>query len=153
MSYKQFGIIQVLQRSPILQASNWSGTFFCCFLQQTASRKTQLLPGSDTGFLYLASSTHSKRAIWYLLSMILHTVFLFTCFTRSKNVSMDEGQRQLVLSASGSLQQPPITNTCTYRHMMGHVWTSLIQRMNVEWSEIDSIMPLLNDRTFALVLN
>ena len=37
------------------------------------------------------------------------------------------------------------------RHMMGHVWTSLIQGMNVEWS--DSIMPLLNDRTFALVLN
>ena len=24
----QFGIIQVLQRSPILQTSNWSGTFF-----------------------------------------------------------------------------------------------------------------------------
>ena len=25
---KQFGIIQSLQRSPILQTSNWSGTFF-----------------------------------------------------------------------------------------------------------------------------
>ena len=100
----------------ILQNSNWSGTF-CCFLQQTASRKTQLLPGSDTGFLYLASSTHSKRAIWYLLSMILHTVFLFTCFTRSKNVSMDEGQRQLVLSASGSLRQPPAASNNKYLYI------------------------------------
>ena len=26
--YNQFGIIQVLQRSPILQTSNWPGTFF-----------------------------------------------------------------------------------------------------------------------------
>ena len=26
--YNQFGIIQVLQRSPIPQTSNWSGTFF-----------------------------------------------------------------------------------------------------------------------------
>ena len=25
-------------RFPILQTSNWSGTFFCCFLQQTGSR-------------------------------------------------------------------------------------------------------------------
>ena len=28
IQYNQFGIIQVLQRSPILQTSNWSGTFF-----------------------------------------------------------------------------------------------------------------------------
>ena len=35
--YNQFGIIQVLQRSPTLQTSNWSGTFFCCFLQQSDS--------------------------------------------------------------------------------------------------------------------
>ena len=35
--YNQFGIIQVLQRSPISQTSNWSGTFFCCFLQKTGS--------------------------------------------------------------------------------------------------------------------
>ena len=34
--YNQFGIIH-LRRSPILQTSNWSGTFFCCFLQQTGS--------------------------------------------------------------------------------------------------------------------
>ena len=33
--YNQFGIIQVFQRSPIPQTSNWSGTFFCCFSQQT----------------------------------------------------------------------------------------------------------------------
>ena len=33
----QFYIIQNLQRSPILQTSNWSGTFVCCFLQQTGS--------------------------------------------------------------------------------------------------------------------
>ena len=31
----QFGIIQVLQRFPILQTNNWSETFFCCFLQKT----------------------------------------------------------------------------------------------------------------------
>ena len=31
------GSIQNLQRSPIPQTSNWSGTFFCCFLQQTGS--------------------------------------------------------------------------------------------------------------------
>ena len=30
--------IQNLQRSPIPQNSNWSGTFFCYFLQQTGSR-------------------------------------------------------------------------------------------------------------------
>ena len=39
--YNQFGIIfiiQVLQRSLIPQTSNWPGTFFCCFLQQTSSR-------------------------------------------------------------------------------------------------------------------
>ena len=35
--YNQLGIIQVLQRSPILEISNWSGTFFCYFLQQTGS--------------------------------------------------------------------------------------------------------------------
>ena len=27
-----------LQRSPISQTSNWSGTFFCCFLQQIGSK-------------------------------------------------------------------------------------------------------------------
>ena len=34
----QFYTIQNLQRSPIQQTSNWSGTFFCCFLQQTGSK-------------------------------------------------------------------------------------------------------------------
>ena len=29
--------IQNCQRSPIPQTSNWSGIFFCCFLQQTGS--------------------------------------------------------------------------------------------------------------------
>ena len=33
----QFYTIQNLQRSPIPQTSNWSGTFFCCLLQQTGS--------------------------------------------------------------------------------------------------------------------
>ena len=33
----QFYTIQNLQRSPIPQTSNRSGTFFCCFLQQTGS--------------------------------------------------------------------------------------------------------------------
>ena len=32
-----YTIIRVLQRSPIPQTSNWSGTFVCCFLQQTGS--------------------------------------------------------------------------------------------------------------------
>ena len=40
--YTQFGIIQVLQRSLIPETSNWSGTFFCCFLQQTGSREQQI---------------------------------------------------------------------------------------------------------------
>ena len=35
----QFFTVQNLQRSPTLQTSNWSGTFFCCFLQQTGSKK------------------------------------------------------------------------------------------------------------------
>ena len=34
----QFYPIQNLQRSPILQTNNWSGIFFCCFLQQTGSK-------------------------------------------------------------------------------------------------------------------
>ena len=34
----QFGILQVLQRSPTPQASNWSGTISCHFLQQTNSK-------------------------------------------------------------------------------------------------------------------
>ena len=33
----QFVLLQVLQRSPSPQTSNWSGTIFCCFLQQTGS--------------------------------------------------------------------------------------------------------------------
>ena len=33
--YNRFGVIQVLQRSPILQTSDWSGTFFAVF---TANR-------------------------------------------------------------------------------------------------------------------
>ena len=33
----QFGIIQNLQTSPILQTSLLVGTFFCCFLQQDGS--------------------------------------------------------------------------------------------------------------------
>ena len=33
----QFYTIQNLQRPPIPQTSNWSGTFICCFLQQTGS--------------------------------------------------------------------------------------------------------------------
>ena len=33
----QFYTVQNLQRSPIPQTSNWPGTFFCCFLQQTGS--------------------------------------------------------------------------------------------------------------------
>ena len=39
--YNQFGIIQVLHRPPIPQTSNWSRTFFCCFLQQTGSKSFQ----------------------------------------------------------------------------------------------------------------
>ena len=35
-TYNQFGIIQILQKSPIPQTSNWSGTFFLLFL--TANR-------------------------------------------------------------------------------------------------------------------
>ena len=35
----QFYTIQNCPRSPIPQTSNWSGTFFCCFLQQTGSDK------------------------------------------------------------------------------------------------------------------
>ena len=41
--YNQIGIIQVLQMSPIPQISNWSGTFFCCFLQQTGSKNKETL--------------------------------------------------------------------------------------------------------------
>ena len=33
----QFYAIQNLQRSPILETSNWSGNFSCCFLHQTGS--------------------------------------------------------------------------------------------------------------------
>ena len=40
---KQFGIINVLQRSPIPQTSNWSGTLFCRFLQQTGSKAVTLV--------------------------------------------------------------------------------------------------------------
>ena len=42
--YNQFGIIQVPQRLPILQTSNWSGTFFCCSLQQTSSILAENIP-------------------------------------------------------------------------------------------------------------
>ena len=37
--YNQFEIMQGLQRPPILQTSNWSGTSSCCFLQQTGSKE------------------------------------------------------------------------------------------------------------------
>ena len=33
----QFYTMRNLQRSPIAQTSNWFGTYFCCFIQQTAS--------------------------------------------------------------------------------------------------------------------
>ena len=49
MDSYQFGIIQVLKRSPIPQSSNWSGTF-CCFLQQT----------SPSGKFFLITYTHKK---------------------------------------------------------------------------------------------
>ena len=39
-SQDQFYTVQTFQRSPISQTSNWSGTFFCCFLQQTDSKKS-----------------------------------------------------------------------------------------------------------------
>ena len=46
----QFYTIQNLQRSPIPQTSNWSGTFFC-FLQQTDSRKNLALRGKNLKYL------------------------------------------------------------------------------------------------------
>ena len=41
-SYNQFGIIQVLQRSPILQTLNWSGTFFAVSYNKPALVPRQL---------------------------------------------------------------------------------------------------------------
>ena len=43
----QFYTIQNLQRSPIPQTSNWSGTFCCCFLQQTGSSSIACLDFLD----------------------------------------------------------------------------------------------------------
>ena len=37
--YDQLEIFQVLQSSPTPQTSNWSGTIFCRFLQQTGSSR------------------------------------------------------------------------------------------------------------------
>ena len=54
--YNQFAIIQVHQRSPILQTSNCTGTFFCCFLQQTGSslQDTSMYLGMQDYFFYSA---------------------------------------------------------------------------------------------------
>ena len=46
-----FGTIQNLQRALIPQTSNWSGTIFCCFLQQTGSTLMIVVqPDLDTAF-------------------------------------------------------------------------------------------------------
>ena len=54
--YNQFGIILALQRSPISQTSNWSGTFFAVsYIQQTGFKlwNIRFLPGwiPTPGFL------------------------------------------------------------------------------------------------------
>ena len=43
----QFGILQLLQRSHTTETSNWLGTIFCRFLQQTGSN-IQIRLKSDT---------------------------------------------------------------------------------------------------------
>ena len=54
--YNQFGIIQVLQRSPILQTSNWSGTFFAVPFNKPALDRC------------LAYNEHTRRKLLYFVS-------------------------------------------------------------------------------------
>ena len=66
--YNQFGIIQVLQRFPILPTSNWSGTFFLLFF--TANRLSDLTvlinilcKQVSTCVLIVAQSSHTHKQI------------------------------------------------------------------------------------------
>ena len=49
--YNQFGIIQVLQRSPILQINNWSGTFFAASYSKPALLVALLVYTSNSIFM------------------------------------------------------------------------------------------------------
>ena len=81
----QFYTIQNLQRSPIPQKSNWSGTFFCSFFQQTGS--TYLHAAPCTYKIYLITNFLSKmKSFYYLQGYYKDTVeFYFDDRNQCKN--------------------------------------------------------------------
>ena len=99
--YNQSEIIQVLQRSLIPQTSNWLGTIFCRFLQQTGSRPQTkftctyrkhfnilkwflfLMKGCN---MFLHGLTSKKRSFCYTF----HFKLFFSSWTDSKTSLLNQ---------------------------------------------------------------
>ena len=68
----QFYTIQNLQRSPIPQTSNWSGTFFCCFLQETGLLYSpRLRVHFSNPLILIATLVQQPEKWWWVLEGFL----------------------------------------------------------------------------------
>ena len=60
---------------PFSQTSNWSGTFFCCFLQQTGSSKISGFQKFQrklfVNYVFFLLPSIMKKTFWYLLFMVI----------------------------------------------------------------------------------
>ena len=98
--YNQFGIFQVL-----LRTSNWSGTFFCCFLQQTESSIANFHLRNETRLIIFNLIIHHKIAPQNQLKFIRLYFILHIC--RFSTVSL--------AIFSPYLQKSLITTTSTHQ--------------------------------------
>ena len=108
-SYNQFGIIQVLQRAPILQTLNWSGTFFAVSYNKPALVPRQL----GTAPIY-------QR---YQITLLLHT-----------KISYFQGQ--VNATQKSHTHNVPVTNL---NYGQGFLCAVLLldsnyRRLNFQWS-------------------
>ena len=75
----QFYTIQNLQRSPIPQTSNWSGTFFCFFLRQTSSRVEHQLSNRILIGQIFKKKLSTSKIIYVSWLFFVYNFWNYTC--------------------------------------------------------------------------
>ena len=108
-------MIQNLQRSPIPLTSNWSGTFFCCFLQQTGSSQQVSLC-----ILLRCSSWFKERLkIWFRYPCgenAKQSLYILKACHSQKRVKFREkrGPRKKQFRFMESLHHTAILHSCSF---------------------------------------
>ena len=132
----QFHTIQNLQRSPIPQTSNWSGTFFCCFLQQTGSSGELLMlsgwQGVTPPFRNVCHSCpitiESNRVVWIRLAGIQYSTIKVESTTKVKNVLLCS-----YLDQSWRFSLKFISKQNSSRQINSFKYVSKVLKLSIPW--------------------